>query len=205
VLFSDASTANFLNRNFECTWQSVRPVPTLTLDLGNGKVIKRTMHGNIATYVCTSDGVVVDILPGMYTPDEYVANLKTLAKTARDVEGSYYQKAKLATYHHDKVSKLEAAMRSDSNVAIALVRTNRRRSIPKSVTNAGLTDLLSIDTTLNDVERRDMIHRYLADGKLFRPNQIKNWLYREVLHADLDDPYLGLGPLLSSNNPFDEQ
>jgi hypothetical protein len=27
-------------------------------------------------------------------------------------------------------------------------------------------------------------------------------LYKEVLHADLDDPYLGLGPTLFAGYPF---
>ena len=36
------------------------------------------------------------------------------------------------------------------------------------------------------------------------PEQIKRWLYREVLHADLDDPYLGLGDALFGDGIFRE-
>ena len=42
-------------------------------------------------------------------------------------------------------------------------------------------------------QRRRQIHEHLASGVLIRPEQIKRWLYRDVLHADLDDPFLGLG------------
>ena len=35
----------------------------------------RTLHGNIATYVCTADGQVLDILPGIYAADAYQAKL----------------------------------------------------------------------------------------------------------------------------------
>ena len=34
------------------------------------------------------------------------------------------------------------------------------------------------------------------------PDKLTKWLYREVLHADLDDPYLGLGKALFENYPM---
>ena len=41
-----------------------------------------------------------------------------------------------------------------------------------------------------------------GNGSVVAPGGITKWLYREVLHADLDDPYLGLGDLLFANYPF---
>ena len=35
-----------------------------------------------------------------------------------------------------------------------------------------------------------------------QPAALTKWLYKEVLHADLDDPYLGLGPALFASYPF---
>ena len=36
----------------------------------------------------------------------------------------------------------------------------------------------------------------MAPAKVLKP------IYKEVLHADLDDPYLGLGTALFENYPF---
>jgi hypothetical protein len=37
---------------------------------------------------------------------------------------------------------------------------------------------------------------------LSRPEKVTRPLYRDVLHADLDDPYLGLGQALFGTYPF---
>ncbi len=66
MLFSNDEIADFINTTFEPTWQSVRPVPLVRIDFGNGHVVTRTLHGNIATFVCNADGHVLDILPGIY-------------------------------------------------------------------------------------------------------------------------------------------
>ena len=36
-------------------------------------------------------------------------------------------------------------------------------------------------------------------------NGTRTLLYKEVLRADLDDPLLGLGPVLTANYPFTEE
>src|SRR5262249_33538114 len=71
---------------FEPAWDSVRPAPTVTIDFGNGHAIKRTLQGNIATYVCGSEGIVYDVLPGIYDPTVYRRELeacKVLAESLR--------------------------------------------------------------------------------------------------------------------------
>src|SRR5438128_9684070 len=49
---------------------------------------------------------------------------------------------------------------------------------------------LALDTRLNETTRRTQIHDLLARTGLVRPERILKPLYKEVLHADLDDPYL---------------
>ena len=68
-----------INNNFEPVWESVRPVPIVTIDFGNGTKITRTLHGNIATYLCNARGTVFDILPGIYEPGEYLNQLNQFA------------------------------------------------------------------------------------------------------------------------------
>jgi len=66
---------------------------------------------------------------------------------------------------------------------------------------------LAVDTAINELNRRIKIHRYMLGQKSIklRPNDMTKWLYREVLHADLDDPYMGLGGLLFETYPFADE
>ena len=78
MLFSSAAIAEYVNAQFEPAWVSVRPVPIVTIDFGNGHTITRTLHGNIATSVCDAQGRVLDVLPGIYQPEEYLRQLHQL-------------------------------------------------------------------------------------------------------------------------------
>lgn len=77
MLLSDGVVSRYLRENFVLVWNSVRPVPKVTIDFGNGKVLERTLKGNTAFYVCRSDGTVVDSLPGVYLPDDFLKELKS--------------------------------------------------------------------------------------------------------------------------------
>ena len=65
--------------------------------------------------------------------------------------------------------------------------------------------LLAEDTKINESTRRRQIHETLAGQGPVPPQRITKWLYREVLHADLDDSYLGLGSVLFANYPFKDK
>ncbi len=73
MLLSDNRVRERLRR-YVCAWESVRDVPRVTIDLG-GRTITRTLKGNTVMYVCLSDGTVVDALPGIYTPADFLAEL----------------------------------------------------------------------------------------------------------------------------------
>lgn len=75
MLFSQPELAAFLSDTFECAWESVRPVPRISIDFGNGHTLERTLRGNIATYLCTSEGRTFDLLTGLMDADEYRTRL----------------------------------------------------------------------------------------------------------------------------------
>ena len=94
---------------------------------------------------------------------------------------------------------LQPARRIATRAAIAKNPALRSRLTPPNPDSA--EDLagwkaLAEDTLLNESVRRQLIHAHLAEKGLAPPSDVKKWLYREVLHADLDDPYLGLGKIL---------
>lgn len=74
-MLSDPDTAKLLNTQFVPCWDMVRPVPQVTIDFGNGKVLKRTLAGNTVISICASDGKVLDAYPGVYTPAAFKAQI----------------------------------------------------------------------------------------------------------------------------------
>lgn len=61
---------------------------------------------------------------------------------------------------------------------------------------------LQFDVVVNETVRRRLVHERLATLDAVQPDQLKSWLFREVLKADLDDPKLGLGTVLNEGDPF---
>ena len=98
-MFSNAAIASFINDNFEPAWESVRPVPIVHVDFGGGATVTRTLHGNIATYVCNAEGNVLDILPGAYDADTYLTQLQQLALLSSQIVDAEEPLQQLRAYH----------------------------------------------------------------------------------------------------------
>ena len=60
-------------------WKSVRPVPKITIDFGDGRVVERTITGNSIHYVLDADGTVIDAVPGLYGPKAFLERLDEAA------------------------------------------------------------------------------------------------------------------------------
>jgi hypothetical protein len=254
VLFSSDTVANAINASFEPVWESVRPVPIVTIDFGNGHTITRTLHGNIATYLCDARGDVYDILPGIYEPREYLKQLNQftlLFKHARQQfrPGQGRDEAelksalaahiteRLTAYHVRQAARLRENKPADV-LAINLLKGGRSKSeievpieliaaadlgklpgygnpsfpgkvapvatnpVPSSAQDiAGWKELVE-DTRINETVRRLAIHEKLAARGRAKPEDVKKWLFKDVLAADLDDPTLGIGKLLDNRYPF---
>jgi len=75
VLYANAEVSERLREHYVLHWKSVRPAPIVTIDMGDGRRIKRTITGNSIHYVLNADGTVLDALPGLYGPDAFLAAL----------------------------------------------------------------------------------------------------------------------------------
>ncbi|MEK7867357.1 MAG: hypothetical protein AAB434_11810 [Planctomycetota bacterium] len=69
-----------MNNHFVCAWESVRPVPRVEIDFGDGHHMTRTLNGNVITFLCAPDGKVFDVLPGLYSAEGYLAGLRRSAE-----------------------------------------------------------------------------------------------------------------------------
>lgn len=76
MLLSDPEISRLINEKFVPCWDSVRPVPRVTIDFGNGKSLVRTLAGNTVISICLPDGRPIDALPGVYTPADFKAQLQ---------------------------------------------------------------------------------------------------------------------------------
>jgi len=96
-----------------------------------------------------------------------------------------------------EASRGEAERRAEAVYREALRKSGRGTEVAK-------WSELYEDTQINEKSRRLLIHQRLI-VETPTPAGLTKWLYPEVLHADLDDPYLGLGPLLSGDYPFKDR
>ncbi len=104
ILYSDRRIARYLRENFVLHWQSVRPVPKVTIDFGDGRTMVRTLTGNSIHYIIASDGTVIDALPGLYAPEVFLEKLKEAAALHHDTLAlSAAKRAEILTaYHRDR-------------------------------------------------------------------------------------------------------
>jgi hypothetical protein len=75
TLYANAEVSKYLRDHFILHWKSVRPVPRITVDFGDGRKIERTITGNSIHYILDPDGTPIDALPGLYGPKAFLKGL----------------------------------------------------------------------------------------------------------------------------------
>lgn len=84
VYYRNAAIAALLRDGYVLHWQSVRPVPKVTIDFGDGRSLERTLTGNSIHYVLDSSGRLLDALPGLSGPEAFRRALEDAAQAARE-------------------------------------------------------------------------------------------------------------------------
>ncbi len=103
VLYADPEVAARLKASFVLHWSSERPVPKVTIDMGDGRTLQTTVTGNSIHYVLDIHGRPVDALPGLYGPQRFVRELEsTLAMLPRLRSFKAPRARVLARYHRDR-------------------------------------------------------------------------------------------------------
>lgn len=114
-LYANAEVSRYLRENFVLHWRSVRPVPKVTIDFGDGRKLVRTVTGNSIHYVLDSEGRVIDGLPGLYGPrafGRWLADARALAETLAPLT-AVDQKFVLARRHREQAQRLSRAWTDD--------------------------------------------------------------------------------------------
>jgi hypothetical protein len=123
TLYANREVGDYLREHFVLHWKSVRPVPKVTIDYGDGRKIERTITGNSIHYVLDSDGRVVDALPGLYSAKWFLDGLKKAEGTAKALGNQAEDKrsASLADYHRAESQRIGAAFETDLTAARSLI------------------------------------------------------------------------------------
>jgi len=129
LLYPDPRVSAFLREHYVLHWKSVRPVPKVTIDFGDGRVLKKTITGNSIHYVLDSDGRPIDAIPGMVAPEAFLASLsqaETLARTLAPLAPKEREVA-LEWWHGERLEQTLAAWERD------LRRLDPETAIPKTM------------------------------------------------------------------------
>lgn len=217
MLLSDTQTAQFLDQNFVLAWNEVRPVPKVTIDFGDGRTLQRTLKGNTAFYVCRPDGKVVDILPGVYQPEAFRAELEESLRLVGRQESEVVQNHRLlglgpepagavttskAVVEAPLLRALDAPTLRHPNSGEKLAKIDDLSSHPASRAELdsklpGSGNLgeraLEGDSKASLEVLRPAVHQMFAEfGKLPTIEDCRHQVFTQILKVDIDDPYLGL-------------
>jgi hypothetical protein len=99
VLYANKEVSKALAENFVLHWKSVRPVPKITIDFGDGRVVERTITGNSIHYVLDADGNVIDGIPGLYGPRAFLQHAEEAAALVRQLPQGPERAAAIRRWH----------------------------------------------------------------------------------------------------------
>ena len=117
VLYPNTEVSSALRDRFVLHWESVRPVPTVTIDFGDGRKLERTLTGNSIHYILDSDGRPIEALPGLYGPKAFLRGLASAEALFKSLVGKNDQERSLLLtgYYRQQHTKLSVAWTSDTD------------------------------------------------------------------------------------------
>ena len=188
---------------FVLHWQSLRPVPKVTIDFGDGRTLVRTITGNSLHAVLRSDGTPVDAILGLLSADAFVNALSRALPMTRATSPS-----ELAERHRDALAnppelppvKVEPQrilpyMRSPSAIddASRIAMTKHVVESPIIMQLRMLEKNLAADTRTNELDLHPRLHRLFADGTRFTDaDAMVDWIYEHLFLMPPNDPFMGL-------------
>jgi hypothetical protein len=115
ALYSNAEVSKVLRDRFILHWQSVRPVPKVTIDFGDGRKLERTLTGNSIHYILDASGRPVEAIPGLYGPQAFLRQIQqgeAAAKTSAAQTGPV-RAAFLRRFYGDRLSATQSQWSAD--------------------------------------------------------------------------------------------
>lgn len=116
VLYPNDELSAVLHDRFVLHWRSVRPVPIVTIDFGDGRKLERTLTGNSIHYILDSEARPLDALPGLYGPGAFLRDLSNAEKLFHSLNGKNEQERAglLRRYYIEQHNRIAAAWTIDT-------------------------------------------------------------------------------------------
>jgi hypothetical protein len=182
LLYPEPRINRMLRERYVVHWESLRPVPVVTIDFGNGRRVVRTLTGNSVHLVLDSHGRPVDAMPGLVLPDTFVQWLERGLALAR------CDRKELAL-HHERWLRQPAPLPRESRAMLA-----SRVAMAKHVVEAPVLRAVS-PVELDNAQALQLHARVgetFARGTPWTVEALVGWIYRDLFLMPPDDPFLGL-------------
>ena len=190
TLYANAEVSKLLRERFILHWQSVRPVPKVTIDFGDGRKLERTLTGNSIHYILDTTGRPLDALPGLYGPQAFLRELTRAEQLAVECRAQKTDKERadfLRQYHRARINELEARWAEDIAKARLVNPPSRNRASaneaaenpPRAETasRAAISKMLIVE--------RPLLRGISADPKSLDPKaEDAAWAKIAALHFD---------------------
>jgi hypothetical protein len=117
VLYPNDEVSAVLRDRFVLHWRSERPVPTVTIDFGDGRKLERTLTGNSIHHILDSQARPLDALPGLYGPKAFLRGLTNAEKLFQSLTGKNEEERHLLLngYYAVQHNRISAAWAIDTN------------------------------------------------------------------------------------------
>lgn len=76
VLYANRRVSAELREHYVLHWSSERPAPRITIDMGDGRTLERTITGNSVHYLLDETGKPIDAWVGLVGPGQFIADLQ---------------------------------------------------------------------------------------------------------------------------------
>jgi len=195
ILYTDPRIAAAMREKYILHWKSVRPVPKVTIDFGDGRVITTTITGNSIHYILDENGRVIDAIPGMYTPNAFLAALLSGAPAPPPAVRVAYKTPDAIAASSLTATKGIAETPMLNALSLESIREHSRpkteAEFERMITT--LKSTLAEDTRRNETELRPVIRRWIAEGNT-DVDKLNERVYTELFLTPSSDPWLGLLP-----------
>ncbi|HEU4766478.1 MAG TPA: hypothetical protein VFS77_03865 [Pyrinomonadaceae bacterium] len=200
VLYANAQIAPTMRDQFVLHWQSVRPVPVITIDFGDGRKLERTVTGNSIHYILDSDAQLIDALPGLYGPEAFQRGLTHGAVLFESLAGKTGadRRRVLIDYYRNRANNISLAWGGDT---MKIGQSVPRKPMFYKDKNIDAISIGPIAITKMVLETTALRSMTSASEALGRVNDEDAWRKIAKLHdkdAKLDERSLAL---IKSQNP----
>jgi hypothetical protein len=184
TLYPEPRINRVLRERFVLHWESVRPVPIVTIDFGNGKKLVKPITGNSVHLVLDMYGRPVDALPGLVTPDVFLQQLEIGFALSR------VDRKQLAA-EHERLMRVPRPTAKPSRAVAASQIAMTKHMVEMPLLRAISPPIVEADTAVN-LELQARIRWTFAKNTQWTVETLVAWIYRDIFLMPPEDPMLGL-------------